>query len=240
MPSNLHQRNPSPSKYRFIFFFFLSNFYSTTPANAHVWLFLQSRKFNFVDALPSHSCISDSSPHWQPGSQCSGQNRAFVQNTCNKCVGFSCGQINLLLCTCAADVKSRLNRQNSSRFWDLVAVVSGPVSAVSLVSTFVPPSNGHIILCTSWFCRCHYHCSLSIRHIVYGRLSSALRRYFEAIFHQNLELVRKSSSSSKDKRKILFIILLLKDLLICVLIVSAIPKFSQLDCLLLFHLAASF
>lgn len=51
----------------------------------------------------------------------------------------------------SADVKSRVHRENSSQFWWLVAVASGSVSAVSLVSTFVPRSNiGHIILYTAW------------------------------------------------------------------------------------------
>lgn len=52
----------------------------------------------------------------------------------------------------AADIKSRLHRENSSQLSGLVAVVSGSVSAVSLVSTFLPSSIGHIILYTSWFC----------------------------------------------------------------------------------------
>lgn len=52
----------------------------------------------------------------------------------------------------AADIKSRLHQENSSQLSGLVAVVSGSVSAVSLVSTFLPPSIGHIILYTSWFC----------------------------------------------------------------------------------------
>ncbi|KAK9213922.1 hypothetical protein WN944_005908 [Citrus x changshan-huyou] len=51
----------------------------------------------------------------------------------------------------AADIKSRLHRENSSQLSGLVAVVSGSVSAVSLISTFLPPSIGHIILYTSWF-----------------------------------------------------------------------------------------
>ena len=53
----------------------------------------------------------------------------------------------------SADLKSRLHSENSSQSWALVAVVSGSISAVFLVSTFVPRSDiRHIILYTTWIC----------------------------------------------------------------------------------------
>lgn len=50
----------------------------------------------------------------------------------------------------AADYKCQRNQANSSQFWGLIAVIFGSLSAVSLISTFVPHSIGDTILYIFW------------------------------------------------------------------------------------------
>lgn len=46
----------------------------------------------------------------------------------------------------SADGNSRRRQENSSQFWELIAVVSGTASAFSLASTLLPQNVGDIIL----------------------------------------------------------------------------------------------
>ncbi|KAJ4717542.1 hypothetical protein OWV82_012403 [Melia azedarach] len=46
----------------------------------------------------------------------------------------------------------QLNQANYTHFWSLVAFVSGSVSSLSLVSTFVSHPAGYVILSIAWIC----------------------------------------------------------------------------------------
>lgn len=52
----------------------------------------------------------------------------------------------------AADYKSQHNQAKSSQFCGLIAVISGSLSAISLISTFFTNSIAEILLYNAWSC----------------------------------------------------------------------------------------
>lgn len=52
----------------------------------------------------------------------------------------------------ATDIESLFQQENSTNRSGIIAITSGSLSAISLVSTFLQGSTGHIILYVSWAC----------------------------------------------------------------------------------------
>lgn len=160
-----------------------------------LFLVLQRGTFRFIDAVPVHFCIPDSSPRWYPGSQCSRHNRAHIQNTYTKYVEFSCVPSNILL-----RLRNWYQVSSSTRkfhqtlrhycyyLWISFCHLAGLHFSSRLQWSY------HFIRLMA-LCRC-YFCVSSIWQIVSSFLSSALPRYLEAIVSLHLELVSSFLSSA--------------------------------------------
>ena len=78
----------------------------------------------------------------------------------------------------ATDIKSLAQQENSTKRSGIIAITSGSLSAISLVSTFLQGSSGHIILYISWPCAV-----VIVVYHQYGRLfiGASLQLYHDTL-----------------------------------------------------------